>query len=174
MRRSTVAAVIALAGFAAAVSGCGSAANAGASLTSASCGQASTSVHAKTETRYCGPATATLHLDGQTYKFKDGGCSKDDAIGLKLGVTLGTIDYGNLKTNGGLPLFQLQIDKQPVAVTTVNASWGGRRLIELHTVTTKHAGSMPLSGTFRSVTGAYGGSKHFSGSWDCGGTISGS
>jgi hypothetical protein len=174
MRHSTVAAVIALAGCTAAVSGCGSAANSGASLISDSCAQASASVHARTETRYCGPATATLHLDGHTYRFTDGRCSKDDAIGLKLGVTLGTIDYGNLKTNGGLPLFQLQIDVQPVAVQTVNASWGGRRLIELHTVTTKHPGSRPLSGTFHSVMGAYGGTKHFSGSWDCGGTISGS
>jgi hypothetical protein len=128
-------------------------------------------VHGKTEIRYCGPATATLLLGGKTYKFRYGRCNSDKAIGLTLGVTLGTIDYGNLKTNGGRRLFQLQIDEQPVAIETVNASWGGRSLISLNTVKTNDTGSRPLSGTFQSFKGAFGTGKPFSGSWDCGGKL---
>jgi hypothetical protein len=128
-------------------------------------------VNGKTETRYCGPATATLLLGGKTYRFGDGRCSSDRAIGLTVAVTLGTIDYANLKTNGGRPLFQLQIDEQPTPIETVNASSGGKVLILLHTVKTKYASKGPLSGTFHSSAGAFDAGRHFSGSWDCGGKL---
>jgi len=164
-------ALAALAGCAAALSGYGSAAKPRVSLASPSCIPKSTSVHGKTDMRYCGPATATLLLGGKTYKFRYGRCISDKAIGLILGVTLGAIDYGHLKTNGGRPLFQLQIDERPIAIETVNASWGGKSLISLNTVNTKHTGSRPLSGTFQSFKGAFDSGKRFSGSWDCGGKI---
>ena len=164
-------ALAALAGCAAALSGCGSAAKAQVSLASPSCFPKSTSVHGKTEIRYCGPATATLILGGKTYRFGDGRCNSDKAIGLILGVTLGTIDYANLKTNGGRPLFQLQIDEQPISIQTVNASWGGESLIAIDTVKTNYPGSRPLRGTFQSFKGAFGAGKRFSGSWDCRGKL---
>ena len=154
-----------------ALSGCGSAAKPHAYLASASCIPKSGSLHGATETRYCGPATATLLLGGKTYRFRYGRCNSDKAIGLALGVTLGAIDYGNLKTNGGRPLFQLQIDEQPVAIETVNASWGGRSLILINTVKTTYTGARPLSGTFKSSKGAFDTGKRFSGSWDCGGKL---
>lgn len=171
MRLSAAVAVSAFAACAAGLSGCGSAAEPQVSLASRSCIPKSTSVHGKTEIRYCGPATATLLLGGRTYKFSDGRCNSDKAIGLTLGVTLGTIDYGNLKTNGGRPLFQLQIDRQPTAIETVNASSGGKSLISINTVKTKYTGSGPLAGTFQSVKGAFDSGKRFSGSWDCGGKL---
>jgi hypothetical protein len=164
-------ALAALAGCAAALSGCGSAAKPQVSLASPSCIPKSTSVHGKTDVRYCGPANATLLLGGKTYKFRYGRCTSDKAIGLTLGVTLGAIDYGNLKTNGGRPLFQLQIDERPIAIETVNASRGGKLLISLNTVNAKYTASSPLSGTFHSFKGAFGTGKPFSGSWDCGGKI---
>jgi hypothetical protein len=171
MRLSGAAAVTALAGCVAVLGGCGSAAKHYVSLTSPSCIPTSNTVGGKTETRYCGPATATVLLDGKTYRFRYGRCNSDKAIGLRLGVTLGTIDYGNLNTNGGRPLFQLQIEEQPAAIEAVNASWGGTVLISLHTVHMKYMGSSPLSGTFRSFKGAFGTGKPFSGTWDCGGKI---
>jgi hypothetical protein len=169
--KSTAVAVTALAGCVVALSGCGSAAKPHVSLASASCIPKSIGLHGTTETRYCGPATATLLLGGKTYRFQYGRCNSDKAIGLTLGVTLGTIDYGDLKTNGGRPLFQLQIDEQPIAIETVNASWGGKSLILINTVKTRSAGSKPLSGTFQSSVGAFDTGPRFSGSWDCGGKL---
>jgi hypothetical protein len=171
MRLSGATAVTALAGCAAVLGGCGSAAKQDESLTSPSCIPASNTVDGRTETRYCGPATATVLLDGKTYRFRYGRCNSDKAIGLTLGVTLGTIDYGNLNTNGGRPLFQLQIDELPSAIEAVNASWGGKVLISLNTVHTRYTGARPLSGTFRSFEGAFGTGKPFSGTWDCSGKI---
>jgi hypothetical protein len=169
---SPAVAVIALAGCLSVLSGCGSAATPHLSLASDSCIPKSTGgAHGKTETRYCGPATATLLLGGKTYQFRDGRCNSDKAIGLALGVTLGTIDYGDLKTNGGHPLFQLQIDEQPIAIETVNASSGGKSLILLNTVKTNNTDSRLLSGTFQSSKGAFDTGKRFSGSWDCGGKL---
>ena len=172
MKLATPVAVGALLACAAALSGCGSAAKHQVSLTSLSCIPKNIGVHGKTEIRYCGPATASLILGGKTYRFRDGRCSSDKAIGLTLGVTLGTIDYANLKTNGGRPLFQLQIDEQPIAIQTVNASWGGEPLIVIHTVKTNYRGPRPLNGTFQSFKGAFGTGKRFSGSWDCHGELS--
>lgn len=171
MKRSAAVAIIGLACCASAVSGCGSTARPHVALTSPSCIPKNTGVQGKTEIRYCGPATATLLLGGRTYRFRYGRCNSDRAIGLRLGVTLGTIDYGDLKTNGGRPLFQLQIDQQPVAIETVNASWGGKSLILINTVRTNYSGSRPLSGTFESSKGAFDTGKRFSGSWDCGGRL---
>ncbi len=171
MKLSTAVAVSALAACLTALSGCGSAAKPDVSLTSAACGQKRIGAHGTTETRYCGPATATLRLGGKTYRFRDGRCNSDTAIGLELGVTLGTIDYGDLKTNGGRPLFQLQINGQPTAIDAVNASWGGKRLIVIHMVKANYTGARPLSGTFRSFKGAFDTGKPFSGSWDCGGKL---
>jgi len=171
MKLSAAVAVTVLAGCATALSGCGSAAKPHVSLTSRSCIPKSIGGHGKTEIRYCGPATATLLLGGRTYEFRYGRCNSDKAIGLVLGVTLGTIDYGNLGTNGGRPLFQLQIDERPTAIETVNASWGGRSLILINTVKTDYTGSRPLSGTFQSSKGAFDTGKRFSGSWDCGGKL---
>ena len=171
MKLAAPVAVGALLGCAAALSGCGSVAKQQVSLTSLSCIPKNIGVHGKTEIRYCGPATATLILAGKTYRFRDGGCNSDNAIGLTLGVTLGTIDYANLKTNGGRPLFQLQIDEQPIAIQTVNASWGGESLIAIDTVKTNYRGPRPLNGTFQSFKGAFGTGKRFSGSWDCGGKL---
>jgi hypothetical protein len=166
-----VLALCALAACAAPVGATSSAATPGLSLTSPSCRPKSTTVDGKTDTRYCGPATATLLLGGRTYRFRYGRCNSDQAIGLTLGVTLGSIDYGHLKSNGGRPLFQLQIDTQPVAIETVNASWGGKPLVAINTVTTTDTGQGQLSGTFRSSKGAFDDGKRFSGSWDCGGKI---
>ena len=140
-------------------------------LTSFSCVPKSIGVQGKTEIRYCGPATATLLLGGRTYRFRYGRCNSDRAIGLRLGVTRGAIDYASLKTNGGRPLFQLQIDEQPIAIETVNASWGGKSLISINTVKTNRARSKSLSGTFQSIKGAFKSGKQFSGSWDCGGRL---
>jgi hypothetical protein len=171
MKLSTTVAVSALVACVTALSGCGSAATPHVSFTSAACGQKSIGAHGTTETRYCGPATATLRLGGKTYRFRHGRCNSDKAIGLELGVTLGTIDYGDLKTNGGRPLFQLQIDEQPTAIDAVNASWGGKRLILIDTVKTRSTGSRLLHGTFQSSKGAFDTGTRFSGSWDCGGKL---
>jgi hypothetical protein len=171
MKVPIAAAVAALAGCVSALSGCGSAAKLHVSLASTACAPRSVTAHGKTETRYCGPATATLRLGGTTYAFRYGRCDSDKAIGLSLGVTLGTIDYGDLRTNGGRALFQLQIDGRPTAIETVNASWGGKPLILINTVRTSSTGSGLLSGTFQSSKGAFETGERFSGSWDCGGKL---
>jgi hypothetical protein len=120
---------------------------------------------------YCGPATATLVSGGKTYNFKSGYCSNDPKAGVQLDVTLGTIVAGQTsKGNAGLPLFELQVIKSSgLTIETVNADVAGKTLAALDTATVK--GSSSSSGTFTSAKSALGGSTHFTGTWNCHGSI---
>ena len=120
---------------------------------------------------YCGPATATLVIGGKTHNFKNGYCSKDPKAGVELQVTLGTIVADQTsKGNLGLPLFELQVIKSSsLTIESVNADVAGKVLASLDTATIK--GSISSSGKFTSAKSALGGSTHFTGSWNCHGSI---
>jgi hypothetical protein len=121
---------------------------------------------------YCGPATATLALGGKTYNFKSGYCSSDPKAGVQLQVTLGTIIAGQTsKGNDGLPLFELEVIKSSgLTIETVNADVAGKALAVLSAATVK--GSVSSSGKFTSAKSVLGGgSSHFTGTWNCHGSI---
>jgi hypothetical protein len=120
---------------------------------------------------YCGPATATLVLGGKTYNFKSGYCSDDLKAGVQLQVTLGTIVAGQTsKGNDGLPLFELQVIKSSgLTIETVNADVAGKTLAALSGAAIK--GPISSSGKFTSAKSLLGGSSHFSGTWNCHGSI---
>jgi hypothetical protein len=122
---------------------------------------------------YCGPATATLVLAGKTYNFKSGYCSDDPKAGVQLQVTLGTLVAGQTsKGNEGLPLFELEVIKSSgLTIETVNADVAGKTLAALSGATIK--GSISSSGKFTSAKSVLGGgTSHFTGSWNCHGSIS--
>jgi hypothetical protein len=121
---------------------------------------------------YCGPATAKLVFGGKSYNFKSGYCSDDPKAGVQLQVTLGTIVAGqDSKGNDGLPLFELQVIKSSgLTIETVNADVAGKALAVLSEATIK--GSISSSGSFTSAKSALGGgTSHFTGTWNCHGSI---
>jgi hypothetical protein len=122
------------------------------------------------EVLYCGPATATLKIGGKTYDFKNGYCTKSAAEPLSL--TLGAIVVG-VKNNNGLPQFSLSVDHSSIKIDTVSADYGGKQLATADFVTLKGPSSL-TSGTFASTKSVFGGSKPFTGSWNCHGGLSSS
>lgn len=128
----------------------------------AGCTPKITKIKGHTAVVNCGPATATLHVGGKTYTFKNGTCAVR-ANGLPL-VQLGTGVLG-VKNNGGYPLFQLEgLTKDD---TTVSADSGS---LHLSALLGKSSGNGKHGNiTFSGHTGDR--SVSFSGSVNCHGFV---
>jgi hypothetical protein len=115
---------------------------------------------------YCGPATATIKIGSKTYNFKNGYCAADPKNHIPLQLTLGTISQSKTPVNGGQPLFEMTLlSTSGITFQTVNADYGGAKLITTGTVSAKGT----LSGTFAAK--GFSVPAHFTGSWNCHGVI---
>jgi hypothetical protein len=128
----------------------------------AGCTPKITKIKGHTAVVNCGPATATLHVGGKTYTFKNGTCAIQ-ANGLPL-VQLGTGVVG-VKNNDGYPLFQLEgLTKDDTTVSANSGSFRLSALVGKATGNGKH-GKIVFSGH----TGDN--SVSFSGSVNCHGVV---
>lgn len=118
----------------------------------------------------CGPATATLHISGTTYTFRNGFCQKSKAAGSALELTLGTVVIG-IKDNAGLPNFSMTVVARLHSMygngSVFGADYGGKGLLGGEGLI-KVSGNIPSKGTFTSTVAA--GAK-FTGSWNCHGVV---
>ena len=115
---------------------------------------------------YCGPATATIKIGSKTYNFKNGYCDENPAAHISLQLTLGTINETPSPINGKQPLFEMtSLNTSGISFQTVNADFGGAKLITTGFVSAKGT----LSGTFTSKGLSV--PAHFTGSWNCHGVI---
>lgn len=115
----------------------------------------------------CGPATATFHISGKTYTFRNGFCQQSKAAGPGLLLDLGTAVL-NAKGNADQPNFNMTIVSRlhsAYGSGTVSAYYGGRHL---GYGLVKVGGKIPSRGTFTGtvVTGG-----KFTGSWNCHGVV---
>jgi hypothetical protein len=124
---------------------------------------------------YGGPATATLVINGKTYKFKNGTCVSIKVSGITDDVVLGSVvqgkDGGPVKGNAKKPYFSLDISSPASAVIGAIYS-GGVKLTPGGSVAT--TGTVVKSGaskgTFQTAAGASdlaGNPFSLSGSWNC-------
>jgi hypothetical protein len=113
----------------------------------------------------CGPATATLHVGGKTYTFRDGFCRQSKSAGAALQLSLGTTVSG-VKGNAGRPDFSMLIGKNHSLASVFHASYGGKEILGDSLITV--SGNIPSKGTFTSRVAL--GDK-FTGSWDCHGVV---
>jgi hypothetical protein len=128
---------------------------------------------------FSGPATATLVMEGKTYKFKNGSCQSIKVSDITVDVDLGTViqgkDGGPVKGNGKKPWFS--IDLSSSTTDLLNAIYyGGKELTAGGSimVTGKVVKSGASKGTFKSAPGAFDlANKPFSvsGSWNCHGSF---
>jgi hypothetical protein len=115
----------------------------------------------------CGPATATLHLRGKSYTFRNGLCEQSTSAGSKLSLDLGTTVIG-VDGNAGQPHFTIDVVKN-VPSGSVGADYGGKTLIDDALVTV--SGNVPARGTFKSRFSGPGFGPSFTGSWNCHGVV---
>lgn len=112
----------------------------------------------------CGPATATLHVAGRTYTYRNGLCQQSKTTGLSLQLDLGIL-AATAKGNGGKAYLSLTIAK---IGGTVSGYYGGRRvannLVDI-------SGRFPKQGSFKSKYVGTGFGQAFSGSWNCHGVV---
>jgi len=136
-------------------------------------------LHANT-INYSGPATASLVIDGKTYKFKSGSCQSIKVSGITVDVDLGSVvqgkDGGPVKGNGKKPWFSMDLSS-PSSDLLNAVYYGGKELTAGGpvTVTGSVVKSGSSKGTFQSSSGASDLSgKPFavSGSWNCHGKFS--
>jgi hypothetical protein len=159
---------------------CGAMATAAAALTAATtpaafagshghppCTPKVTKVHGHPAALNCGPATATLHIGGKTYTFRNGLCQQSKSAGAALSLDLGTTVIG-VKGNAGKPHFNIDVVKN-VRNGSVGADYGGKTLIDDGLVTVN--GKVPAGGTFSSKFSGPGFGPSFMGSWNCHGVI---
>ena len=118
----------------------------------------------------CGPATATLHINGKTYTFRNGFCEQSKAAGSALELNLGTVVVG-LKGNAGNADFSMLISAHLHTAfgsgSVFGADYGGKALLGGEGLI-KVSGSNPAKGAFTSTVAA--GAK-FTGSWNCHGAV---
>jgi len=114
----------------------------------------------------CGPATATLHLGGKTYTFRNGFCQQSKSAGSALILDLGTIVSG-VKGNAGQADFSMLIGSVHSLASVLGADYGGKDLLGGESLINV-VGSIPSKGTFTSkvTVGA-----RFTGSWNCHGVV---
>jgi opacity protein-like surface antigen len=114
----------------------------------------------------CGPATATLHISGKTYTFRNGFCEQSKSAGSALQLNLGTTVLG-VKGNAGNPDFSMLIGHVHTVASVFGADYGGKDLIGGDSLINV-SGNIPSKGTFTSrvTTGA-----KFTGSWNCHGIV---
>jgi len=125
-----------------------------------------TKIGGHTAAANCGPATATLRINGRTYTFHNGFCEQSKAAGSALELTLGTIVLG-VKGNAGQPYFDMTIGKNHFVAAVGGADYGGKDLLGGEGLINVR-GSIPAKGTFTSRVTA--GAK-FTGTWNCHGVV---
>jgi hypothetical protein len=113
----------------------------------------------------CGPATATLHISGKTYTFRNGFCQQSKSAGSALQLDLGTTVLG-VKGNAGKPDFSMLIAHVHAVASVFHADYGGRQILGDSLINVK--GNIPSKGTFTSRVTV--GAK-FTGSWNCHGVV---
>ncbi|HST26728.1 MAG TPA: hypothetical protein VLJ76_12140, partial [Gaiellaceae bacterium] len=95
----------------------------------------------------CGPATATLHIGGKTYTFRNGFCEQSKVAGAALELNLGTIVTG-VKNNAGKSYFTITIGSVHSTAAVGRADYGGKDLLGSATPLINVKGSIPAKGTF--------------------------
>jgi hypothetical protein len=114
----------------------------------------------------CGPATATLHISGKTYTFRNGFCQQSKSAGSALELNLGTTVVG-VKGNAGMPDFNMLIGHVHSVASVFGAAYGGKDLLGGQSLINV-SGNIPSKGTFTSRVTV--GAK-FTGSWNCHGVV---
>jgi hypothetical protein len=134
------------------------AAVANATTTSSECALRSETIKGHKAVVYCGPATASLHIAGKTYTFKNGTCIWSGGLILTLGTQVNSAPIS--ANNEGAPLIQLS---SSTGTGTIYAYSGrfhlGMSLVKL----TAHAHS---SGTFKGRE-PIGATRPFTGTYRC-------
>jgi hypothetical protein len=117
----------------------------------------------------CGPATATLHISGKTYTFRNGFCQQSKSTG-SFQLNLGTTIMGAKKGNMGLPQFSMLISTHLHTAfgsgSVFGADYGSKDLLGGDSLI--KAGGTLAKGTFSSTITV--GAK-FTGSWSCHGVV---
>ena len=112
----------------------------------------------------CGPATATLHVNGKTYTFRNGYCEQSKAAGTQVELNLGTAVLG-AKNNLGRSGWSIVIAKSKAAAV-FSAYYGGKKVLAGENLI--NVKGTVAKGTFTPQLPA---GPKFSGSWDCHGVI---
>jgi hypothetical protein len=145
-----------LVSLAAAIGVCSAVAN--ATTTRSECALRSTTIKGHKAVVYCGPATASLHIGGKTYTFKNGTCIWSGGLILTVGTQVNGVPTS--ANNEGAPLIQVS---SSIGTGTVYASSArfhlGLSLIKL----TAHGHA---SGTFKGRE-PIGATRRFTGSFRC-------
>ncbi len=115
----------------------------------------------------CGPATATLHISGKTYTFRNGFCEQSKSQGAALQLNLGTTVTG-VKGNAGKPDFSMLIAHVHTVASVFGADYGGKDLFPDGQTLINVSGNIPSKGTFTSRV-TFG--AKFTGSWNCHGVV---
>jgi hypothetical protein len=136
-------------------------------------------VHGVQTISYCGPATATLRVGGETYSFKNGECVSIAVSGITVDVTLGAIAEGKsgsvVKGNAGKPYFSLDLSPGKYSDVLNNIIFGGKQLTPGGSVSA--SGTIVSKGTSKGAfksQGAYDSSNKkwsVSGTWNCHGAF---
>ncbi len=159
MKLSAVAAVAAIAAVAAPAASAGS--------TGAPCTPKTPTIKGNPAMALCGPAGATLTLDGKTYSFHNGFCAEQipnsNSMQLSLGTDVPT--FGGPSNNGGQTFFSMDIAKGHTSASIAAAYVSGRKLLANQPITLSH--QTETSGAFKNK----GGAVSFSGTWNCHGLI---
>ncbi len=141
---------------AAAIGICSAVAN--AASTRSECALGSKTIKGHKAVVYCGPATATLHIGGKSYTFKNGTCIWSGGLILTVGTQVNGVAAS--AKNEGAPLIQLS---GSIGTGTVYAYSGrfhlGMSLVKL----TAHGHS---SGTFKGRE-PIGATRPFTGTYRC-------
>jgi hypothetical protein len=141
---------------AAAIGVCSTVAN--ATTNRSECGLRSETIKGHKAVVYCGPATASLHIGGRTYTFKNGTCIWSGGLILAVGAQVNGVSAS--ANNEGVPLIQLS---SSIGTGTVYA-YSGRFHLGLSLVKiTAHGHS---SGTFKGRE-PLGATRPFTGTYRC-------
>ena len=145
-----------LVSLAAAIGVCSAVAN--ATTTRSECALRSRTIKGHKAVVYCGPATASLHIGGKSYTFKNGTCIWSGGLILTVGTQVNGVPAS--ANNEGAPLIQLS---GSIGTGTVYAYSGrfhlGMSIVKL----TAHGHS---SGTFKGRE-PLGATRPFTGSYRC-------
>lgn len=118
----------------------------------------------------CGPATATLHIGGKTYTFRNGFCQASKSAGAALELNLGTSVIG-VKDNAGKADFSMLIAAHLHSAygsgSVFHAHYGGKSLLGGDSLI-KASGAIPAKGTFTSTVTV---GAEFNGAWNCHGLV---
>ena len=127
-----------------------------------------TTIHGHKAAVNCGPATATLHISGHTYTFRNGFCQQSKSTGA-FQLDLGTTVIG-AKGNAGSPNFSMLISTHLHTAfgsgSVFGADYGGKDILGGDSLI-KARGTL-VKGAFTSSVAS---GAPFTGSWDCHGAV---